>query len=245
MSLFATCGLLILAVAAGAWFRKRALYRKLYRQAVEQGDASAQYAIGMRYAEGLGVQRDDITAVAWFRKAAEQGHADAQDRLRIMYAEGRGVPPDAAEAVAWFNQAVEVERCHADAQFILGRMYAAGAPKKDTEAGVWFRQARAPNSLKRRAGSGYSDPGPILHFPKILQPEDLVKFPRDKPRLKEIFSRRVGRKLMRRQVPAQNCSRDPSRVPRTWSRSCDSPLGHVSHFSALSCHNKSPKKAHF
>ena len=162
-----------------------------------------------------------------------------------MYAEGRGVPPDAAEAVAWFNQAVEVERCHADAQFILGRMYAAGAPKKDTEAGVWFRQARAPNSLKRRAGSGYSDPGPILHFPKILQPEDLVKFPRDKPRLKEIFSRRVGRKLMRRQVPAQNCSRDPSRVPRTWSRSCDSPLGHVSHFSALSCHNKSPKKARF
>ena len=60
-----------------------------------------------------------------------------------------------------------------------------------------------------------------------------------------IFSRRVGRKLMRRQVPAQNCSRDPSRVPRTWSRSCDSPLGHVSHFSVLSCHNKSPKKAHF
>ena len=57
---------------------------------------------------------------------------------------------------------------------------------------------RALNSLKNRAGSVHSDPAQSYT-----------------PQNKELFSRRVGRKLMRRQVPAQNRSRDPSRVPRT------------------------------
>ena len=79
---------------------------------------------------------------------------------------------------------------------------------------------------------------PCWKSPQTRKSPDLVKFPRDKPRLKEIFSRRVGRKLMRRQVPAQNRSRDPSRVPKTWSRGCNSPLGHVLQIMTRQCCTK-------
>ena len=60
-------------------------------------------------------------------------------------------------------------------------------------------------------------------------------FPRDKPRLEESFSRRVGRKLMLRQVPAQNSPRDPSRVPRSWSRGWNSIFGHEYHIVTSQC----------
>ena len=52
-----------------------------YRKAAEQGDASAQYNLGVMYENGHGVEQDDEQAVFWYRKAAEQGYADAQYNL--------------------------------------------------------------------------------------------------------------------------------------------------------------------
>ncbi|KAG0291771.1 hypothetical protein BGZ96_004850 [Linnemannia gamsii] len=49
-----------------------------YRKAAEQGDAKAQYNIGMMYYHGRGVSQDHAEAVTWYRKAAEQGVAAAQ-----------------------------------------------------------------------------------------------------------------------------------------------------------------------
>ena len=46
-----------------------------YRKAAEQGDADAQFNLGVMYAKGVGVPKDASQAVTWFRKAAEQGHA--------------------------------------------------------------------------------------------------------------------------------------------------------------------------
>jgi TPR repeat protein len=39
------------------------------------GDASAQFNLGLMYATGQGVQQYNTAAALWFRKAAEQGHA--------------------------------------------------------------------------------------------------------------------------------------------------------------------------
>ncbi len=52
----------------------------------EQGDAFAQYAIGLMYAKGRGVPQDYDEAVAWYLLSAEQGDWDAQYRLGLMYA---------------------------------------------------------------------------------------------------------------------------------------------------------------
>ena len=78
---------------------------KWYRQAAEQGDAGAQYNLGVMYYYGEGVPEDDAEAVKWYRKAAEQGYADAQFTLAATYAMGRGVPEDDVAAYAWFSVA--------------------------------------------------------------------------------------------------------------------------------------------
>ena len=54
----------------------------------EQGDADAQYNLGVMHAEGKGVPRDDRMAAQWYRRAAEQGDASAQNSLGLMYAVG-------------------------------------------------------------------------------------------------------------------------------------------------------------
>ena len=89
-----------------------------------RGDAGAQFDIGLLYAYGLGVPRDDALAVQWFRKAADQGLAVAQNSLGAMYDQGLGVPRDYALAVQWFRQAAV--RGDADAQYYLGNMYGDG-----------------------------------------------------------------------------------------------------------------------
>ena len=49
---------------------------KWYRLAAEQGDANAQYNLGLMYDNGQGVPQDYAEAVKWYRLAAEQGDAE-------------------------------------------------------------------------------------------------------------------------------------------------------------------------
>ena len=48
-----------------------------YRLAAEQGDADAQYYLGIGYATGHGVEKNAEKAKDWFWKAIRQGHQDA------------------------------------------------------------------------------------------------------------------------------------------------------------------------
>ena len=79
---------------------------KWYRMAAEQGDAGAQFNLGIRYAyrqrrpPGLRRSRQVVSDMA-----AEQGHAAAQYNLGLMYNNGRGVPQDYLQAHMWVNLA--------------------------------------------------------------------------------------------------------------------------------------------
>ena len=73
------------------------------RQAAEQGDATAQFNLGFRYASGEGVPQDEAEAVRWYRLSADQGNAFAQYNLGVSYAFGRGVLKDSVLAHMWFN----------------------------------------------------------------------------------------------------------------------------------------------
>ena len=75
----------------------------LFRQAAEQGNADAQFNLGVMYANGRGVLKDDAEAARWYRMAAEQGHAGAQSNLGVRYAIGSGVLKDATLAHMWLN----------------------------------------------------------------------------------------------------------------------------------------------
>ena len=74
-----------------------------WKPLAEQGDAGAQYYLGLTYGKGEGVIEDYKEAVKWCRLAAEQGHPKAQAMLGAMYAEGRGVIQDNVYAHMWLN----------------------------------------------------------------------------------------------------------------------------------------------
>tara|TARA_R110002153_G_scaffold124560_1_gene271124 strand:- start:384 stop:839 length:456 start_codon:yes stop_codon:yes gene_type:complete len=67
----------------------------------EQGDADAQYNLGVMYDNGQGVPQDFKQAVKWYRKAAEQGYADAQYNLAIRYYKGQGVIQSNKQSYIW------------------------------------------------------------------------------------------------------------------------------------------------
>ena len=75
------------------------------RQKAEQGDAEAQYNLGVMYANGQGVAQDDKEAVKWWRKAAQQEYGPAQWILGECYAAGRGVLQDDRQANDCFFKA--------------------------------------------------------------------------------------------------------------------------------------------
>jgi len=76
---------------------------KEFRPLAEQGNASAQLALGFIYSDGQGVPQDYKEAVKWYRKAAEQGDEAAQTNLGRMYDNGYGVSQDYVLAHMWFN----------------------------------------------------------------------------------------------------------------------------------------------
>ena len=63
-------------VEAARWFRK----------AADQGDAGAQYNLGIMFKQGSGVAQSDVQAARWYRKAADQGHVQALHKLGNMLA---------------------------------------------------------------------------------------------------------------------------------------------------------------
>lgn len=72
-----------------------------YKKHAQQGEAIAQYSLGLMYAQGVGVTKDEQQAVVWYRKAAEQGSAIGQVNLGYMYELGRGVFKDQQQAYFW------------------------------------------------------------------------------------------------------------------------------------------------
>ena len=66
---------------------------------------AAQVILGGRYANGRGVERDDVLAVEWYRKAAEQGNVRAQYSLGVMYETGQGISQDNVQAYLWYDLA--------------------------------------------------------------------------------------------------------------------------------------------
>jgi TPR repeat protein len=117
----ATAGPLEDAVAAYQRGDYETALRLRHLQA-EQGDADAQFHLGVMHEKGQGLLRSDAEAIDWYRKAAVQDDAVAQFNLGIMYA--KGTSPNHAAAALWYRLAAD--HGLAGAQFNLGMMYVEG-----------------------------------------------------------------------------------------------------------------------
>mgnify|MGYP003705894675 FL=1 len=72
--------------------------------AANAGNADAEELIGILYAMGLGVDRDDRRAFEWYLRSAMKGHAGAQSGIGWYYEVGRGLPEiDLVRAYMWYT----------------------------------------------------------------------------------------------------------------------------------------------
>ena len=112
-----------------------------WRPLAEQGDARAQYKLGVLYRKGRGVPQDDVQARQWYEKAAAQGQAKAQYNLGTLYLNGGGVPKDYQQALRWFRLAAD--QGEAVAQTKIGIMYddGQGVPHDFVQAHKWYSLA--------------------------------------------------------------------------------------------------------
>ncbi len=76
----------------------------LFQPMAHQGNATAQYYLGIMYANGHGVGNDHQISAQWVERAAKQGHAQAQYFLSVLYTAGLGVPKDQAKATYWYQK---------------------------------------------------------------------------------------------------------------------------------------------
>lgn len=135
--------------AIGAW-----------RKAADKGSTSAMVELGVAYATGAGVAKDESAAAKLFERAAQGGNPRGVSNLTALT--GRGAAPaDAARSRALLAKAAET---NAEAQFQLGLMLqdGVGGPKDDAGARSLFEKAAAqdhPGALERmgafaKAGRG-------------------------------------------------------------------------------------------
>ena len=77
--------------ASGVDTKAKRFFEELLQKAIGERDAEAQLGLGILYSTGVGVEKNDATAVEWLRLSAEQGNARAQSKLGKCYADGVGV----------------------------------------------------------------------------------------------------------------------------------------------------------
>ncbi len=115
------------------------------RAKADQGDADAQFGLGLKYGSAEGAAQDFAEAAHWFRKAADQDHFLAQFNLAMMLTKGQGMPRDEMAALTWFRRAAEGG--DGGAQYVLGTRYHRSsvdtlqmdAVESRIEAYKWFR----------------------------------------------------------------------------------------------------------
>lgn len=78
---------------------------KLYIKAAANGNADAQYNLGICYETGNGVEKNEHSSCAMYRLAAAQGHDGAQNNLACCYLDGIGVQKNLEKAKKLFKLA--------------------------------------------------------------------------------------------------------------------------------------------
>ncbi len=106
-----------------------------------QGDADAQWQLGLRYHNGEGIAQSDSQAMLWFQMAAEQGHVTAQSALGAYYWVGRGVPRDLSKSYFWSEIAMvqgdDISKSRLEG--LSSQMTQAQVSAARQQAEVWIR----------------------------------------------------------------------------------------------------------
>jgi TPR repeat protein len=129
---------------AGIEAYKRGDYQVALAQlekAASRGDAQAHYNLGVLYAEGRAVAKDQAKAVQFYQRGAENGSILAAYSLAQAYRKGEGVSADYSVAASWFRFAAQRGDFRAGNE--LGLLYVEGKGVKQDliEGFAWIYPA--------------------------------------------------------------------------------------------------------
>lgn len=79
----------------------------LFKELAEEGDASAQFYLGMCYEYAQGVTQNYYTAFDWYLCSAEQGNSYGEYGVGLCYRLGRGVLSDYTQMIYWLSLSAE------------------------------------------------------------------------------------------------------------------------------------------
>ncbi len=92
----------------------------LYERMAQAGNSIAQYELGVMYTSGMGVNKNQETAIKWIIKSAEQNNADGIFILATFYSQGLGsLTKSDSMALVWYRKAASLG--HEASQTILDR----------------------------------------------------------------------------------------------------------------------------
>lgn len=122
-----------------------------WRRASDKGSTSAMVELGVAYATGAGVAKDEAAASKLFERAAQGGNPRGVSNLAALSGKGGAASADPARSRSLLAKAAET---NAEAQFQLGLMLqdGVGGPKDDAGARNLFEKAAAqdhPGALER------------------------------------------------------------------------------------------------
>jgi TPR repeat protein len=115
-----------------------------FRRAADKGSTAAMVELGVMFASGAGVPKDEAQARKLLERAAQAGDPRAVANLMAL-TKGAGGPSDPVKARALLQSSAE--RNSAEAQYQLGLMneQGIGGPKDEATARAMFERAAAQN----------------------------------------------------------------------------------------------------
>ena len=147
-----------------------------FEKAAGQGDANGLYNLGMAYARGLGVKRDDTKAFDCFRTAAEKGHPEAINSLGWFFREGRVFAKDLELAAKWFEKSASYGNPYGQLNWGLALQRGEGVTRDAAAAAEQFLRAAEGGcieamdargvALARGDGVPADEPGAVKWFEK-------------------------------------------------------------------------------
>ena len=127
---------------------------RLWTPPALEGNAEAQFRLGLMYRSGRGVARDPKMAVRWFKLAVDKHHIGASLSLAQLYMDKAGGNYDPETALGLLRDVAD--QGVIEAQRYLGELYRKGGDVAQDfdEARRWYQLAAAKGDIASQAGLG-------------------------------------------------------------------------------------------
>lgn len=134
-------------------------YEESFREflkAAKNGDANAQYNLGLLYANGTGTEKNVKEAIRWYNEAAKRQHLNAYHNLGMLFETGDGVAKDIEKAGEFYGKAASLG-LKASRKYLEKNLKYCGISNAAALAKQEVNQQRAADACLLVASSGNTE----------------------------------------------------------------------------------------